>query len=89
MPEYVALIHKKPDSDYGVSFPDFPGAITAGATLDDARAMAEEVLAFHIQGMTEDGDRIPEPSALKIVMADRSNRKSTPIIVVVEQNQEP
>jgi predicted RNase H-like HicB family nuclease len=88
MPEYVALIHKGRDSDYGVSFPDFPGAITAGSTLEDARAMAEEALAFHIQGMIEDGDTIPEPSALETVMADRSNRKSAPIIVAVEQDQE-
>ena len=64
MPEYVALLHKEPDSDYGVSFPDFPGAITAGTTLDDARAMAEEALAFHIRGMIEDGEPIPEPSTI-------------------------
>jgi hypothetical protein len=27
---YVGLLHKDADSDYGVSFPDFPGCITAG-----------------------------------------------------------
>jgi predicted RNase H-like HicB family nuclease len=67
---YIALIHKDPDSDYGVSFPDFPGLVTAGRTLDEARAMAEEALAFHIEGMVEDGEAIPEPSTLEIVMAD-------------------
>jgi predicted RNase H-like HicB family nuclease len=36
MPAYVALIHKDADSDYGVSFPDPPGVITAGSTLDEA-----------------------------------------------------
>ena len=30
MPSYIAIIHKEPESDYGVSFPDFPGCITAG-----------------------------------------------------------
>lgn len=88
MPEYVALIHKEPDSDYGVSFPDIPGAMTAGTTLAEARAMAEEALALHIQGMVEDGDPIPEPSTLETVMADRSNRNSTPIIVTVKQYRE-
>jgi predicted RNase H-like HicB family nuclease len=47
------------DSDYGVSFPDFPGLITAGTDLDDARAMAEEALALHIEGLAEDGEAIP------------------------------
>ena len=47
--------------DYGVSFPDFPGVVTAG-NLDDARAMAEEALAFHIEGLVADGQPVPEPS---------------------------
>lgn len=83
MPEYVALIHKEPDSDYGVSFPNFPGAITAGSTLDEARAMAEEALAFHIEGTAEDGYPIPEPLTLEAIMADRSNSNSTPILVAI------
>lgn len=59
---YMAYIHKDPDSDYGVSFEDFPGCITAGSTLDEALLMAQEALAMHIGGMLEDGDPIPEPS---------------------------
>jgi predicted RNase H-like HicB family nuclease len=52
---------RNPDSDFGVSFPDFPGLVTAGRTLEEAKAMAEEALAFHIAGMEEDGEDIPEP----------------------------
>lgn len=74
MPHYVALIHKDADSDFGVSFPDFPGIATAGRTLDEARAMAEEALAFHVEGMVEDGDVIPRPSSLDAVMADPAAR---------------
>ena len=61
MADYIALIHKEPASDYGVSFPDFPGCVTAGATLDEARRGAVEALAFHIDGMVEDGEAIPSP----------------------------
>jgi predicted RNase H-like HicB family nuclease len=46
MAEYIALIHKDPDSDFGVSFPDFPGCVTADATLEEARALAAEALAL-------------------------------------------
>ncbi|HEV2188111.1 MAG TPA: type II toxin-antitoxin system HicB family antitoxin [Stellaceae bacterium] len=69
MPHYIALIHKDPDSDYGVSFPDFPGLVTAGRTLDEARAMAEEALAFHVEGMIEDGQAIVKPTTLDTVMS--------------------
>ena len=44
MPHYIALIHKDPDSCYGVSFPDIPGVFTAGDTIDEAMQQAHEVL---------------------------------------------
>ncbi len=83
MRNYIGLIHKDPESDFGVSFPDFPGAITAGKSLDEARAMAEEALAFHIEGMVEDGDAIPEPSSLEDVMADPENAGAVIILIGV------
>src|ERR1700730_2436789 len=45
---YVAIIHQDPDRDFGVSFPDFPGCITAGRTLDETKALALEALTGHI-----------------------------------------
>lgn len=84
MAEYIALIHKDADSDFGVSFPDFPGCITAGSTLDEARAMAEEALAFHVEGMLEDGEAIPEPSSLTDIMADPQNRDGVAVLVALK-----
>jgi predicted RNase H-like HicB family nuclease len=83
MLQYIGLIHKDPGSDYGVSFPDLPGLITAGKDLDDARAMAEEALAFHIEGLVEDGEAIPEASSLEAIMADPENRDGVAILVAV------
>ncbi|WP_423787576.1 type II toxin-antitoxin system HicB family antitoxin, partial [Klebsiella pneumoniae] len=60
----MGLIHKDANSDYGVSFPDFPGCATAGTDLDDARRMGQEALVFHIHGIIEDGDEIPQPSSI-------------------------
>lgn len=87
MPSYIGLIHKDTDSDFGVSFPDFPGAITAGRTLDDARTMAEEALALHVEGLTEDGEALPEPSTLEEVMSDPENRTGVAILVSVKTEQ--
>jgi len=84
MTHYIGLIQKDAGSDYGVSFPDFPGVVTAGLDLDDARAMAEEALAFHIEGMIEDGEAIPEPSNLEDIMADPDNRSGVAILIDVK-----
>jgi predicted RNase H-like HicB family nuclease len=81
MTSYIGLIHKNKTSDFGVNFPDFPGVVTAGKDLDDARAMAEEALALHIEGMLEDGEPIPEPSSLEEIMAKPANRKAVAILV--------
>ena len=63
MSKYIGIIHKEPKSSYGVSFPDFPGCVTAGKTPEEAHAMAEEALQFHIEGMLEDGEKLPEPTS--------------------------
>lgn len=64
---YIALIHKEKNSDYGVSFPDFPGCITAGKTLEDAKVMAQEVIGEHISILKEMNQPIPSASALMML----------------------
>lgn len=84
MRQYIGLIRKEAASDYGVSFPDFPGVVTAGKDLDDARAMAEEALALHVEGLIADDEAIPEASSLEEVMADPENRDGVAILVGVK-----
>lgn len=83
MTSYLALLHKDPDSDYGVSFPDFPGCVTAGTTLEDAWRMAAEVLPFHIDGMRSGGEPIPEPTSVETIMAAPENEGALPFLVQV------
>jgi predicted RNase H-like HicB family nuclease len=82
--DYIAYLHKDRGSDYGVSFPDFPGCITAGRTLDEASRMAEEALALHIRGMMEDGDPVPEPSRLEDIAKDAVRQGAIAFMVKVE-----
>ena len=81
MRQYIALIHKEANSDYGVSFPDLPGIVSAGSTLDEARDMAAEALALHLEGMAEDGETAPEPSSLEEIMKDAQNRDGVAVLV--------
>ncbi len=81
MQHYIALIHKDADSDYGVSFPDLPGVITAGSNLDEARKLAAEALAFHLEGLAEDGEAAPEPSTLEEIMSVRENMDGVAVLI--------
>ncbi len=67
---YIALIHKEPESVYGVSFPDVPGCISAGDTIDEAVRNAVEALSGHIRLMEADGEAIPSPRDFDAIMND-------------------
>jgi DNA end-binding protein Ku len=64
----VAMIHHEGGA-YGVSFPDFPGCTTVANDLDSAVAKAGEVLAFHAEGLAEDGP-LPRPRSLSELESD-------------------
>lgn len=68
--KYIALIHKQPDSCFGLSFPDFPGCVSAGNTLDEAACNASEAMVGHIGVMFGDGDTIPEASNLHKIIKE-------------------
>jgi antitoxin HicB len=71
MAHYIALIHKDRDSCYGVSFPDVPGAFTAGDTIDEAMQKAVEVLAFAAEDWSAlDGKPFPPARTIDALRAD-------------------
>ena len=67
---YVAFIHGDSEAGFGVSFPDFPGCVSVGDTRSDAVRRGAEALAFHVEGMIEDGEPIPPPRSVRDVEAD-------------------
>ena len=70
MQYFPAIVEKSKGTDYGVSFPDFPGCVTAGATPEEALALAEEALQFHIDGMIEDGAELPSATSIGSIVHD-------------------
>ena len=89
MSNYISIIHKDQDSDFGVSFPDFPGCISAASTIDEAKDMAQEALSLHIKGMIEDGESIPPPSRLEDIMADPLYSDAVAFLVVTIHYPKP
>ena len=64
-----ALIHEE-NGAYGISFPDFPGCVSGGRSLDEALARGAETLMFHVAGMIEDGDPLPVLRTLEQLRSD-------------------
>ena len=59
---YLAVMEPSEDGGYAVFFPDLPGCITYGESLDYARKMAEEAVGLHVYAMESDDEIVPEPS---------------------------
>ena len=66
---YVSFIHRD-EAGFGVSFPDFPGCVSVGATIDDAVRQGSEALAFHVEGLVDSGEVIPTPRSIDAIKAD-------------------
>jgi predicted RNase H-like HicB family nuclease len=49
---------------FGITFPDFPGCVSADETAEAAIAAGTEALTGHIACMVEDGEPIPDPTPL-------------------------
>jgi predicted RNase H-like HicB family nuclease len=62
---YPVVIHKDPDSDYGVTVPDLPGCFSAGKTLDEALEETVEAIECHLEGLLLDGKPIPSPQPIE------------------------
>ena len=67
---YPIVIHKDPESDYGVTVPDLPGCFSAGDSLDDALAQAAEAIECHFEGLMLDGELFSLPQNIE---AHRNN----------------
>ena len=71
--QVVALIDEE-DGRFGVAFPDFPGCTTVATSLDEAVIKAAQALAFHVEGMAEDGP-LPAPRTLAELRKDAEFRR--------------
>jgi predicted RNase H-like HicB family nuclease len=64
-----AMIIEKGERNYSAYFPDLPGCIATGDTLDEIKQRMREALELQLHGMREDGLPIPEPSLVDYVEA--------------------
>lgn len=56
-----AIVIEKAESNYSAYAPDLPGCVATGSTIEEAEAEMREAIAFHVEGLREDGLPVPSP----------------------------
>ena len=58
-----AIVIEKAEGNYSAYVPDLPGCVATGATVAETEAEIREAIAFHLEGMREDGLAVPAPQS--------------------------
>lgn len=58
-----AIVIEKAESNYSAYVPDLPRCVATGSTMQDVETQIREAIAFHVDGLREDGLVIPTPSS--------------------------
>ena len=59
-----AVVIEKANGNYSAYVPDLPGCVATGATVADVQREIRTAIAFHLDGLREDGLPVPEPTSL-------------------------
>ena len=54
-----AIVIEKGEHNYSAYAPDLPGCVSTGKTLDEVKAEMRAAIAFHLDGLRQDGLPIP------------------------------
>ena len=58
-----AIVIEKAEGNYSAYVPDLPGCVATGQTIAEVEAEIREAIAFHVEGLREDGMPIPAPAS--------------------------
>lgn len=58
-----AIVIERAEGNYSAYVPDLPGCVATGATVAEVEAEIRDAIAFHLEGMREDGLAVPSPSS--------------------------
>lgn len=60
--QYLVVIEKG-ESGFGAYVPDLPGCIAVAESRDELIPLIQEAIEFHIEGLKESGEAVPEPKS--------------------------
>ena len=56
-----AVVFERSDNNFAAYVPDLPGCVSTGATKAEVEANIREAIEFHLDGLREEGEPIPDP----------------------------
>lgn len=68
---YLVIIERG-EGGYGAWAPDLPGCVAVADTPEETEREMREAIAFHLEGLRDEGDEIPPPSAAGTALVDIS-----------------
>ena len=63
--QYPFTLEQDEDGSYFIQFPDLPGCMTCGATIDEAIEMGKDAKRCWIESALKDNDFVPEPRVVE------------------------
>jgi predicted RNase H-like HicB family nuclease len=58
-----AVVIEQAYGNYSAYVPDLPGCVATGSTIEEVEAQIREAIAFHLEGLREDGVPLPHPAS--------------------------
>ena len=59
-----AIVIERAENNYSAYVPDLPGCVATGETFPEVESQIRDAIAFHLDGLREDGVVIPQPSSV-------------------------
>ena len=59
-----AIVIEKAANNYSAYVPDLPGCVATGANIQEVNQQIKKAIAFHLDGLREEGLPIPEATTL-------------------------
>ncbi|HZP66682.1 MAG TPA: type II toxin-antitoxin system HicB family antitoxin [Rudaea sp.] len=56
-----AIVIEQTEANYSAYVPDLPGCVATGNTVEEVEEEIREAIAFHLEGLREDGVPVPPP----------------------------
>ena len=69
MRQYTVIYERADDGGWGAYVPDLPGLGVIGDTREEAQQLITEGIAYHIEGLIEEGFPVPEPVSFAEVVS--------------------
>jgi predicted RNase H-like HicB family nuclease len=67
---YLIVIEGDESVGFSSYAPDLPGVVATGASRDECQREMRDAVAFHVDGLREAGEEIPQPSPVTTAYID-------------------